>query len=253
MKKEHKSELIQDALEFLDEDMIEDVDQLRRATRKEKKHPWRRWTALAASICVLCIGSWVWEQSQKIEHPEISMEETKGNQTMGDEGVKEEAAPEDNIPEGSPETLPGPDIEPGLTKPGTTPPESTEEPVILGDIYQLKGNCAKVWVMSHEAWEALDDSKAVTEVAVAVESEYMADMEQLIDAMCEAGCVKTEKLPSSEPYMIYHIFFEKEDGALIHCWLLEDGYLYYHDKSDISLQLNRAIYGTTFKILSLYM
>ena len=83
MRKEERSEIIHDALGMLDDDIIEEADRLRGhvaetvAEREEhimvskeqqesgkgwkKTIRWRRWTALAASICLLLIGSWAWE------------------------------------------------------------------------------------------------------------------------------------------------------------------------------------------------
>lgn len=85
MRKEERSEIIQDALEFLDDEMIEDVEKLRGCVSKEeaeccsnmendnilirkadkwkmeRKTIWRRGIVLAASICVLFVGSWIYE------------------------------------------------------------------------------------------------------------------------------------------------------------------------------------------------
>ena len=72
MKKEKQSEKLQDALYYLDDDMIEDVENLRGFVQENnfeskhqafsmKKRVWKKWTALAASICVLFVGGWIYE------------------------------------------------------------------------------------------------------------------------------------------------------------------------------------------------
>lgn len=85
MKQEKRSEIIHEALNMLDDEMIEEVDKLRgivknkelnQRTNDEKlnisvknilppnftgKKNWYKWTALAASICVLITGSWIYE------------------------------------------------------------------------------------------------------------------------------------------------------------------------------------------------
>ncbi len=76
MREKKRSEIIQDALEFLDDEMIEEVEKMRggylkldteesqeitlNITEPKKTHyPWRKWTALAASVCLLVAGSWI--------------------------------------------------------------------------------------------------------------------------------------------------------------------------------------------------
>ena len=104
MKKEKKTELLQDALQYLDEDMIQAVDTLRGDAssfkfksaevdcssptemgalnnkmetkqnadkiyrqigemideNEKKKRNWKKWTTLAASICVFLTVAWIW-------------------------------------------------------------------------------------------------------------------------------------------------------------------------------------------------
>lgn len=65
MSKEKRTEKIQDALCYLDDEWIEEVDRLRGFAEIDGlddgkyavKKNWKRWTALAACICVLCIGN----------------------------------------------------------------------------------------------------------------------------------------------------------------------------------------------------
>ena len=69
MREEKRSERIHDAFNYLDEEMIEEVDALRgnQVPVKEKesqmrKNPWswQKWTRLVAGICVLVLAGSVW-------------------------------------------------------------------------------------------------------------------------------------------------------------------------------------------------
>lgn len=71
MREENRSEIIQDALGFLDDEMIEEVEKLR---EKEVQEPvkeieipqrrrlknWHKWTGLVACICVLILACGLW-------------------------------------------------------------------------------------------------------------------------------------------------------------------------------------------------
>lgn len=67
MREEKKSEIIHDALNFLDDEMIEEVDALRGGVSFEENKKvvkkiisWRRWISFAASICILIIVGGIW-------------------------------------------------------------------------------------------------------------------------------------------------------------------------------------------------
>ena len=67
MREEKKSEVIQDALNYLDDDMIEEVDILRGGVSFEKNRnvvkqmiSWRKWISFAAGICILIIVGGIW-------------------------------------------------------------------------------------------------------------------------------------------------------------------------------------------------
>lgn len=49
-----RSENISDALEFLDEDMLDHTEALRR-TRKQRTRSWQKWCVAVACLCVVCI------------------------------------------------------------------------------------------------------------------------------------------------------------------------------------------------------
>ena len=53
-----KQELLSDALNDLDEDLIAETDKLRQRTKSGKKR-LIRWGAAAACLCVVLLGAWV--------------------------------------------------------------------------------------------------------------------------------------------------------------------------------------------------
>lgn len=99
MKEENRSEIIHDALNELDDDLIEQVDGLRRKLENAgDEHSsilktrnfisWKKWTAFAASTCVLVIAGWVWGNAilpdgENDEKEEIVFEEQEsGNEEV---------------------------------------------------------------------------------------------------------------------------------------------------------------------------
>jgi hypothetical protein len=51
-----KHENISDAMNFIDDDLIERADEARSA-RRSKKHPWVKWGAAAACLCLVAVGA----------------------------------------------------------------------------------------------------------------------------------------------------------------------------------------------------
>lgn len=271
MRKESRSELLQEALDFLDEDMIEEVDRLRRnqvekasdstAAKKQaetvskskiKRFPWRRITALTASLCLLVIGSRAWKNyvgtSAEDKMNKEDMEYNDGYPAIMDsqQAVKENGVADkvDGVAEeGVPDNVLS-DYESG---------NKTEEAgPVLGDKYDLQNNYVNVSMIPHKVWEQAASEEEALQQAVAINAEYKEGIDRLVEAMCIANCVLTEELPASDTDMIYHLFFERTDGEVVHCWLLEDGFLYYHDISDVCLSLDKATYGEILNILAMH-
>ncbi len=55
-----KQEQIHDALNLLDEDMIQAVEELR--DKSETRKPWMKYMSLAACLCVVILGAFAWQQ-----------------------------------------------------------------------------------------------------------------------------------------------------------------------------------------------
>ena len=288
MRKESSSERIHEALNFLDEDMIEEVDQLRwnqmegasDSTDAEKQaetvsksgikgFSWRRVTALAASLCLLVIGSWAWENyvgpSTEDKMNKEDMEYNDRNPAImdsqqpdkEDDAAQEGVLDSDLIDYGTDNNTDGVvEYESEVKSPEQDSNEIDENPTemltVLGDEYHLQNNYVNVSMLPHKVWTETVSEEEALQKAVTIDAEYKKDIDKLVEAMCTANCVLTEELPASDTDMIYHLFFERTDGEVVHCWLLENGYLYYHDKSDVCLSLDRATYGTTFKILAMH-
>lgn len=102
MKQEKRSEIIHDALNLLDDEMIEEVEKIRggvvldkvmaSTTEEESKEeqelfvqqefcPWRKWVALAASVCVLILAGGVWNAG--ISKGWVDVESENSNHAQG--------------------------------------------------------------------------------------------------------------------------------------------------------------------------
>ena len=296
MKKEQQSEVIHDALGMLDDDMIEEVARLRghvaeTVTEKKehidgaKKSPirWRRWTALAASVCLLVIGSWAWDNYLNIENSSDCNDEgicesendkdavQEGDiETLGTESIPLDSNAEsvDGVePEGNkgnaaeqqkPEQMEPDHEDSEVQKPSDSMPEmeEMEETLLpLGDKFHLKENYVRVSILPAKVWGDNVVGESVTSYlsqAVTIKEEYWEDMDELIGNMCEVRCFPSALVEQSDKDMVYHIFFERNDGAIIHCWLLEDGYMYYHDYDEVYMKLDKEVYDNIFKILAMH-
>ena len=99
MREENRSEIIHDALNLLDDEMIEEVDRLRggivdvapstpidnvnttqESSIQREFRPWRKWAALAASVCVLIIVGTLWNGSLS----KVKFDQADGNLSTGD-------------------------------------------------------------------------------------------------------------------------------------------------------------------------
>lgn len=91
MKNQDKRELIHDALNYLDDEMIEEVAKLRDGIEKEetpiKKISWRKWTAMAAGVCAFALCGWM--VSSGLFVPIDSNDKVENNDTVV-ENIREE-------------------------------------------------------------------------------------------------------------------------------------------------------------------
>lgn len=55
-------DLFFDAMDYIDDDMIEAVDALRAKKKPAVNRTWIRWTSAAACVCIVMGGVWIWRQ-----------------------------------------------------------------------------------------------------------------------------------------------------------------------------------------------
>lgn len=316
MMEKNRSEIIQDALDLLNEDLIEEADKLRQKTEGvslgltqdvpenvTEKQPrkftgrWRRWTALAASICLLVIGSWAWNNlgigrengadydgingvEDHESRPE-NMGTSDGKDTLEDivNGIWGGASAGDANPEDVVMNDGLHDYEENDRNDAIEEKDSNYEAVIeewneketeldtsnggidveeiivqatMGDIYHLCDNYIRVSIVPNKIWESSSSEEEAIQQAVPIKDRYMEYVDALIEDMCESPCALTEELPPLDPEMTYHLFFERKDGEIIHCWFLEGGYVYYQQADDICVILDEETYDTMVKILAMH-
>lgn len=273
MSKENRSELIHEALNLLDEDLIEDVDRLRggvvepvsksekaneiEEAKKIGKVQWRRWTALAASICVLVVGSWAW---QNFHEPDWDAEQEKGAKEdfmLNQEGMEEvqEVSPEKDGLHNDKNEEHDASKEDFMVETEEAPSKNevpVESEKLLVSYEALKENYVRVSMLPHKIWESSSDMDAAMQQAVVIDAKYKADMDKLVGAMSAGTVVSTSKIESTDPDMTYHLFFEKESGELVHCQLLEGGYICESTDSDWCVVIDKEVYDNTFKILAMH-
>lgn len=269
MKKEKKSELIHDALGHMDDDLIEATDRLRKSRETNEKahriHHWRRWTTLAASICVLVIGSQVWSGLKGEYNTNGGNAEALGSNTESEDMSSLKESVGDSLEENAgglfeSETSQIEDLEnewaqgvidrPTGGASGDYVVFSTAEE--LSNRFMLKDNYSSVSVLVHKSWSSAMSEAEIMAQAVIIGQEYTTNIDALVDAMYSGECGFTENLSGSDDEMTYHLFFERNDGEIIHCWLLEDGKVLYNEASYQYISLDRGTYETIYKICEMY-
>ena len=55
-------ELIMDAMEYIDDDMLEDVNTLRSVSPLKRSRIWMRYASAAACVCIILGGMFVWHR-----------------------------------------------------------------------------------------------------------------------------------------------------------------------------------------------
>lgn len=290
MRKEDRAELIHDALNQLDDDLIEDVDRLRgNELKKTKMTSWHKWTALAASICILVAGSLMMgdfleniepdrdsvesnQAESENQNDNDNLEDERNPANMNDASVEDESEVLDlfeyeteieaEVSDQSKEEIEYDDKEVGKVETENAPPE-VEEPNeeeiqggILDDLYQLKDNYIRVSMIPHKVWESAEDEDTAYQQAVSIKEKYQDDFAKFVNALCDGKYVQVEEslqgTPNSED-MIYHLFFEKKDGEVVHLWLLGDNRAFYHEEDTLCIIVeDEDLYNSIYKILAMH-
>jgi len=79
-------ELFFDAMEFIDDDLIREVDTLRSGKAKKTTPKWLRYATAAACLCVVVGGIYLWSQHDFTLSPEVSTDGTAGEWEDGNGG-----------------------------------------------------------------------------------------------------------------------------------------------------------------------
>ena len=304
MNKEKKAELIQDALDYLDDDMLESVDALRKrnlGTAKSGKRDTRkmffrysRVLAVAASVCLLVMGAYAWDSvmgpldglqsgpmgtenapnmapgwnenvegeteivpSLPEEDASVDKEESTNNDIWQDSTPPGDVNSEVTLPEDTSQEDPHPGATESPEEP--LPPEGIEpeKPELyppLGDAYHLKDNYVKVTMLPYKAWDAeasLADNLAKSRE---IEEKYYGTIDRFVDALCTTPLIKRDlalegREPGEDTYM-YYLFFRRTNGETVQVGILGDyGLVYFEDRQEYYMKIDREILIALLKIL----
>lgn len=229
MRKEERSELIHDALNFLDEEMIEEVDALRGSINDKKpasglkkgaskRFTWKRWAALAASICLLIGINYVWNEY---------IVESDEYHDMNNDSLSKPESMEQNK-------------------------EESKENITDSDDYhdEVEDNSGSINTESEILDGALHGYKEVYFGEKLLSGEELELMAKFMEAyengdICE---IEMESAAGMESNADGHLYFKFEDGSVKHLVLLGNGLVYNHDSSDF-VEMDRRIYNIIVEIL----
>ena len=83
--------------------------------------------------------------------------------------------------------------------------------------------------------------------------DYRKAFDGLVENMCNAHYKVTEEGIEPTPEQVWHLFFERSDGKLVHCWFIElYGYLIYDEEPEYWLILDDAVHEEITKILAMH-
>ena len=276
MREENSSEILHEALNFLEEEIIEETDKLRGGILVEKTnrmstkgaedeikvmvqkelHPWRKWVALAASVGLLIIVGGVWNATIGKGTGNSSEDYlTRNEETVGE---KAEEKQQDEVVNMMPEIE---DVEETLIV-----PES-----ILGsdNIYQEDGlsesdqemfatgleDYVTAYYLPKEKWDTkLEDVESFKKECKEFPVEKRAILEEFLDEfsngkrqMIDFVSTWEEFERDSEP--IYHLFVERQDGTEVHLLLFGDGYACYYGGRKVWVTISDEVYTSMIEVM----
>lgn len=265
MREEKYSEIIHDAINFLDDEMIEEVDHLRGGVSIEnistqpqdenekiiefaskKQYAWRKWAALAASICLLVVVGNAWELQKEGAFDtgnQNGKNEVNDSVLEGDATDKEDSglvgmAP-DSVTDGEDYGVKDPDGgQEGLGEPQTSEMKPIKPFLKLQDYKEVYFSDAKDAIPSDDGMVML--SEDVYEV-----------LDKFIDSaqrgtVCPADSAAwTEAMEKAEG----HLFFELKDGTNVHLVLLGQGMVASYDTKTAWVQMDKRVYRIFVEML----
>ena len=278
MKKEKRVEIIQDALDYLDDDMLESVDKLRMGTKKTANKYSVRYLAVAASVCLLVIGAFAWENL--IGPPSVHDAVLWGSESMDENEHAPEYAPGEPEQEGdmdystqediitdTKEEVDSYDDQETLTDAVIKPPVSGEvenpiEPEVgepdhyppIGDKYQLVNNYTKVTMLPNKVWLSEETIKENFERSREIGKEYYEKIDKFIEALCTTPLTETKMvmdawMPEGDTDA-YHLFFQRSDGEIVQVCIFSDyGCVYFYHDQKYCMKIEGDILYEVLKVL----
>ena len=281
MREEKYSEIIQDALNFLDDEMIEEVDRLRggvsvesvstQASMQEeikdfsqkkakdavegvykKTAPWRKWTALAASICLLVAAGNAWEMLQEgvfdtgdlsggnqssddriegnVADIETDMEDINQSGMIGKlpEAEDDQYGVQDSVGDQNEQQK---DYEAELGEPQDSENKVDQEIVNLQ-------NYTAVYFSEVKNQNPSDD------YMVMLSEENCEILDKFLDSL-QRGTTKVVDAASQSELMNKadgQLIFELEDGTPFHLILIADGMVCSYEMQNVWIQMDKRVY-----------
>lgn len=235
MKKEKQSEIFHDALQFLDDEMIEDVEKLRGGVAVKKKtiRSWRKWTALAASVCVLVVAAGAWSSLDQDDIRFNEMASDIETEMQENSDVNESYKENFGMQEGAPGTAGS------LTD--VVNPEGLDE-VELG----AKNDFGNYITIKYQI-KNIDSEKKRT-----VSEEDYAVMDKFIEAYKKGDSSLVDydvAWENVEKEADGHLYFELSDGSTIHFVLLGNGTICYYEIPSVWIDIDKNVYDEVLDVL----
>lgn len=279
MREENISEILHDALQYLDDEMIEEVQALRGGVLVEKStdfnlqsnpevekienpykddwkkefRPWRKWAALAASVCLFVIVGTAWnalyqEEMGNMENAsdiEAEMQDEMLNNGVpigGDEADEQDGFENESFKENLGMQESEPEVEGSLedwVEPGESDKLDIGEDIGLHDYssvqYQLKGM-------------GFEEKKTVSE-------ENLTIIDKFIDSYKNAYKNGTVRLVDDTSWEDVekdadgHLYLKLSDGAIIHLVFLGNGSVCQYEIPSVWIEIDKRVYDAVLDVL----
>lgn len=237
MRAEKRSEIIHDALNFLDDEMIEEVDALRGQLPVDvkdvvsmgTKQPWRKWAVLVASITIFILVGKVWS----------GMDSSAEDMNMGlqnQESIQEDENQENIYPDSNLDVEHTDDLADSDEK----FQEDSKDYIQNQFMEQKLQNYVEVYYGDKLLTGELHDM-----MAKFIES-YQNGTVSIVDVSdSEWNKLWAEKLENADG----HLYFKLSDGSTTHLVLLGDGTVCDYESQTAWVQMDKRIYNLIVELL----
>ena len=278
VNKEKRAEIIQDALDYLDDDMLENVDKLRMGTKVPGERGGNlkcfftcstRYLAVAASVCLLIVGSFAWENligppdyqnapkgTESVDDNYREPENTPGLNEDMERGTEEKPGDVDGMnPVESEGVSDGIIVDTELIEvPGDSTQEEPDHYAPLGDAYQLVDNYAKVTMLPNKAWASEKTVKENFANSREIGERYYGSIDKFVDALCDTPRLRTDMVLDIDKPVgdtdVYHIFFQRTDGEIVQVCIFADyGFVYFYGDSEYGMKIKGGLLSEVLTVL----